>query len=248
MDYKITCPHCRQPLEVPKEMLGQAVECPTCNNQFKLPNPAIPAIPRAVTVPRSAGTAPTDAVTANVHRSVVAPGKGLLMVCLSLTLVMLYGCVKVISDDSQETKALKSQIEKLETALAQAQDEAEKWKSGIVRLAATLESADPVFEGVVDFRGRDTDAVTARIIDAPTESKFWESYRMELEGPGAPPLRIGSHTDLDQVQKRAFAQLLLLNRTRQQLTTTRNELVDTIAELNALKRESRRNLAKMQAR
>ncbi|OGV67193.1 MAG: hypothetical protein A2283_06100 [Lentisphaerae bacterium RIFOXYA12_FULL_48_11] len=32
-----SCPHCNQLLEIPKEMLGQIVQCPACNGQFQIP-------------------------------------------------------------------------------------------------------------------------------------------------------------------------------------------------------------------
>jgi len=40
---KFQCPHCSQHLEIPDELLGQTVECPTCKTQITLPKPAIPA-------------------------------------------------------------------------------------------------------------------------------------------------------------------------------------------------------------
>lgn len=39
-DSKFQCPHCNQHLEVPDELLGQTVECPTCKGQMTLPKPA----------------------------------------------------------------------------------------------------------------------------------------------------------------------------------------------------------------
>ena len=38
-DVTITCPRCSQQLEVPEEMLGQAVDCPACNRPIQLPAP-----------------------------------------------------------------------------------------------------------------------------------------------------------------------------------------------------------------
>ena len=38
-DFKFTCPHCNQPLEVPEEMLGAQIDCPSCNGVINLPYP-----------------------------------------------------------------------------------------------------------------------------------------------------------------------------------------------------------------
>lgn len=36
-DMEITCPGCRQELEVPEELFGQVVECPSCKQRIELP-------------------------------------------------------------------------------------------------------------------------------------------------------------------------------------------------------------------
>ena len=38
-DLKFNCPHCKQALEAPEEMLGEAIECPSCNDSIELPKP-----------------------------------------------------------------------------------------------------------------------------------------------------------------------------------------------------------------
>jgi membrane protein YdbS with pleckstrin-like domain len=38
-DFKFNCPHCEQSLEAPEEMLGQTIECPSCNGTIELPKP-----------------------------------------------------------------------------------------------------------------------------------------------------------------------------------------------------------------
>ena len=38
-DLKFNCPHCEQSLEAPEEMLGQTIECPSCNSTIQLPDP-----------------------------------------------------------------------------------------------------------------------------------------------------------------------------------------------------------------
>lgn len=38
-DFKFNCPHCEQSLEAPDELLGQPIECPSCNGSIQLPAP-----------------------------------------------------------------------------------------------------------------------------------------------------------------------------------------------------------------
>lgn len=38
-DLTFSCPHCKQSLEIPEEMLGRTVECPACNGSIQLPEP-----------------------------------------------------------------------------------------------------------------------------------------------------------------------------------------------------------------
>lgn len=46
-DFKFNCPHCEQSLEAPEDMLGQTIECPSCNGSIQLPKPEPkPAPPR----------------------------------------------------------------------------------------------------------------------------------------------------------------------------------------------------------
>ncbi len=39
-DFKFDCPHCDQHLEAPPELMGEIIECPTCNKRIQLPEPA----------------------------------------------------------------------------------------------------------------------------------------------------------------------------------------------------------------
>ena len=48
------CPHCGQHLEVPREMAGQAFECPLCNNRFRI------SMPRSRTQSHPMRVAPTN--------------------------------------------------------------------------------------------------------------------------------------------------------------------------------------------
>lgn len=41
---KVHCPHCSQPLEVPSELAGQSIPCPTCQGMLSLPAPAVVAV------------------------------------------------------------------------------------------------------------------------------------------------------------------------------------------------------------
>jgi len=38
-EFKFDCPHCQQSLEAPEDMLGQMIECPSCNGSIQLPQP-----------------------------------------------------------------------------------------------------------------------------------------------------------------------------------------------------------------
>ena len=38
-DIKLNCPHCEQSLDIPSELLGQTVECPSCQGSIALPKP-----------------------------------------------------------------------------------------------------------------------------------------------------------------------------------------------------------------
>jgi DNA-directed RNA polymerase subunit RPC12/RpoP/membrane protein YdbS with pleckstrin-like domain len=51
-DIEFKCPHCEQSLDVPEELLGQAVECPSCNGTIQLPEPQSPT----ATTPKTQNT------------------------------------------------------------------------------------------------------------------------------------------------------------------------------------------------
>ena len=38
-DVKFGCPHCKQSLEAPESILGQVIECPSCNGSIRIPGP-----------------------------------------------------------------------------------------------------------------------------------------------------------------------------------------------------------------
>ena len=44
-DLTFSCPHCEQSLDIPEELLGQTVECPSCNGSIQLPEPEPQPIP-----------------------------------------------------------------------------------------------------------------------------------------------------------------------------------------------------------
>lgn len=62
-----------------------------------------------------------------------------------------------------------------------------KLEQGLIRLARTLESEAPVVpETPAVYPERDVSAVTAEILDNPTQGQFWEKYRQEYESLDQP--------------------------------------------------------------
>ena len=47
-EFKFDCPHCAQSLEAPEDLLGQTIECPSCNGSIQLPEPEPQPAPRTV--------------------------------------------------------------------------------------------------------------------------------------------------------------------------------------------------------
>jgi len=41
-DIRFSCPSCKQTLEAPPDMAGQACECPKCHEQMVIPRPSAP--------------------------------------------------------------------------------------------------------------------------------------------------------------------------------------------------------------
>lgn len=58
--HKFKCPHCKQSIEVPTELLGTRVECPHCNGGFRLPAPVTPPAPAAPAAPAQQQPAPSS--------------------------------------------------------------------------------------------------------------------------------------------------------------------------------------------
>ena len=46
-DLKFNCPHCRQPLEAPPELLGQVIDCPSCKGSIQIRKPGVRPAPQA---------------------------------------------------------------------------------------------------------------------------------------------------------------------------------------------------------
>lgn len=46
-DFKFNCPHCKQSLEAPEDMLGQQINCPACNGVITLPEAGPPSPPQS---------------------------------------------------------------------------------------------------------------------------------------------------------------------------------------------------------
>ena len=38
-EFKFNCPHCKQALEAPQDMLGETIECPSCTGSIQIPDP-----------------------------------------------------------------------------------------------------------------------------------------------------------------------------------------------------------------
>lgn len=89
-DITFSCMHCKQPLEADESLVGQVIDCPTCNGRIQIPALKQREIPRISLPP---GTA-----TLNVHRSPPAspeskklrraPGLVLFLIALPL---LVYG-------------------------------------------------------------------------------------------------------------------------------------------------------------
>ncbi len=47
-DITVSCPHCGELLEAPSELVGESVECPTCQAEFEIPDPNADADPQNV--------------------------------------------------------------------------------------------------------------------------------------------------------------------------------------------------------
>jgi len=154
----------------------------------------------------------------------------------------------------------------------------QKLEQGLIRLARTLEAEPPQEpENRPAYPARDVSGVSAEIIDSPTLSPFWSTYKQELESldqplvdlnprrrdlmsyykidpvtskPERDPLTNLRKSDgpgttqgvIDYAIERASEQYNILTETRQQLQTTRNELVETIKELNQQKQTLRERL------
>lgn len=75
-------------------------------------------------------------------------------------------------------------------------------ETSIIKLAGTLEAADPVFEGVADHQEYDVDEVSDMPNDAPAESEFWSTYKDEYEIMGGATLNL--NTDEDRFTLRQY--------------------------------------------
>lgn len=51
-EFKFNCPHCQQSLEAPEDMLGQTIECPSCNGSIQLPEPEPQPSPAPAPTPK----------------------------------------------------------------------------------------------------------------------------------------------------------------------------------------------------
>lgn len=97
-DYEFDCPHCGQSLEAPEDMLGETIDCPSCNGKLALPKPE-PAPPLRPQRPRPQHTQQSPrqkpTVETNVKQGALIGGVvcfvlGVIMMCVSLWTVIVY--------------------------------------------------------------------------------------------------------------------------------------------------------------
>lgn len=65
-------------------------------------------------------------------------------------------------------------------------------ETSIIKLAGTLEAADPVFETVPNHKEYDIDEVSDMPNDTPAESDFWKTYKDEYEVMGGATLNLNN--------------------------------------------------------
>lgn len=75
-------------------------------------------------------------------------------------------------------------------------------ETSIIKLAGTLEAADPVFEGVPDHHEYDVDEVSDMPNDNPAESDFWTNYKDAYEVMGGATMNL--NTDDSRVTLRQY--------------------------------------------
>ena len=75
---KFNCPHCKQSLEAPEDLLGKTLECPACNGSIQLPAP----VPKA-TRERPAENTSAKASDTCLKIAAWVAGGGLLLLALS---------------------------------------------------------------------------------------------------------------------------------------------------------------------
>ena len=93
-----TCPHCQQSLESPDEMLGETIDCPSCNRQIQIPKPPPPPLidrPHGTGHPTQQNTRFQRPLGTTVKQSALIGGVvcfvlGIVMMCFSLWTVVVY--------------------------------------------------------------------------------------------------------------------------------------------------------------
>jgi len=83
-DLKVNCPHCNQSLDVPAELLGQTVDCPSCQGQMSLPSPAPQVRPAILQQPSA--TAPPQQERVPTPTGLIA-ATWILCVCAVIPLI-----------------------------------------------------------------------------------------------------------------------------------------------------------------
>lgn len=81
---------------------------------------------------------------------------------------------------------------------------AHKLEDSIVRLAATFEAEDLPDVAAPTYPSRDISEVTAREIEAPERSTFWDGYNAKLEANGVTPEMLNYGSQSKRLQLRQF--------------------------------------------
>lgn len=87
-DVKFYCPKCKQPLEAPEDMLGQTVDCPSCNTRIQIPQSQPKATPVVRTTHQSISKPRSKAHTQTQHRGTQTRPK-LIFVFSALAIVIV---------------------------------------------------------------------------------------------------------------------------------------------------------------
>jgi hypothetical protein len=100
--FNFQCPHCSQSLEAPLEMVGQTIDCPSCNGRFQILRPKPGVALNADTLPQPVAKANSSTRLQTNNRRPFAQSKapfhvsGLMLLVSGLVLLVLTLAVAVI--------------------------------------------------------------------------------------------------------------------------------------------------------